>query len=361
MILNFHDIIRLHFDEADFSHVNGALSKRFGFLSFEPGTPAVADMQLSVMDPALASSMVSFRKTLEPFYIVVNKNIPYVCYYRRGKLSRVIEFGNVLNVRTVDTRLPSKYVIGTLVTGLHFAARRKGGVIANAEAVVKNDKCILVLGPSGSGKTAFLIGLIKAGWNFLGNDHILLHGGYAYSLDDYIVYGDSHTSLFPDLYGSLSISSKNHLLRILNKHVVTAYEKLIPFPLVREDILNRCYCPYLKALPSSLVTGCKKVNKARITQCIILRPVDDFRIAPCSKEQGMALFSHLLAGGSGGFYKSLSFISHHIQVCREMDTLNVPPLEAVLGDIDFYTLCTGTKLKFEERLRKFLKYVDEYL
>lgn len=80
---------------------------------------------------------------------------------------------------------------------IHLAALRVGGVLVKGAVVARDKTCLAIVGPSASGKTSLLLGFLSSGWDYLGNDKFLLHGGKAHLLESSFICHDYHLAEFP--------------------------------------------------------------------------------------------------------------------------------------------------------------------
>jgi hypothetical protein len=95
-------------------------------------------------------------------------------------------------------------------TSLAPLLRRHGYYLLHAFAVVKEEKCLLLVGPSGSGKTTTGLSLLAQGWQLLANDVVLLErrpdGVYALPTPGVVSIRPGTLTLLPGLAARLGIS-----------------------------------------------------------------------------------------------------------------------------------------------------------
>lgn len=351
MDLNIYNVLSAHIPDDALPLVRKTLAERFDFLPVDSGKSAAADIRFVPLDQAAAQRMLPFRKLLEPYYIVMHDRKPCVIQYRRGRPAAMIELGRPLTIHVAERQASVRHINGAFILALHFAARRKGGAIVKGAAAAKDGTCILLAGPPAAAKTTFLVTLLKNGWGFVGNDHILAHGMYLHSLEKHVVYNDFHAAQFPGLFGTQNGSLLMvRLRRVLRWGAMTA-ERRIPMSFTRDSFLNRLYAPQRRAAPETLVPGCRRINKARATHCMILRPTPDLKLEQCPPDKGLGMLAHLIQGN----YRTVTRIAHLAQVLAEMNGLNIPPLHDALGDVAFHTLGSGLGMAPETRLERFLE------
>ncbi|MFZ2455885.1 MAG: hypothetical protein WAX07_05365 [Candidatus Altiarchaeia archaeon] len=117
----------------------------------------------------------------------------------------------------VNNRINPDFIAqNILLRFVEYALAGKGYLLLHAAGVSKDGKAVIIVGRGGTYKTSICMELLRSGYHFLGDDHVILKGDKAYSFP-------MGLSVFSYMYHNMAdetswtITKKAKLLRDVNK------------------------------------------------------------------------------------------------------------------------------------------------
>lgn len=277
----------------------------------------------------------------------------------RGRPDMVLMLGNKIKIYFTPRRKNFRRLYGLTLFAINLVMHKKTGLLYHGAAAAKEERALLLTGLRGSKKTQLLLTLLRDGWEYIGDDKVLLHGGRMHLFQDFIPVNDHHLDNLPWLYERLPDRArwkKNPInrkvrsglaalsRRYLNKHVLSAMKKV--------------YDPEVMVKIRDIFPSCSIAERRRPSAVVILSLGDDVCCRRIASESALREISALqsLVFYQTGPLEQLAFL------CNQNFELSVGEVvRENLSDRRFFRLSLPGTVDMDEACHALIERIEEHV